>query len=1144
MIFVCIFLLSTATYGELCNITKTQLIQASELSKCLSNFPLDETKDLVSRIKNLLEGYAFRDILMNPPPDYNDKPIDILSVLDEIDNKNYTNGFEKHLDVVKSLRRMRDPHTDYNPPCFNEAAYVTPFSIGFEFSKNGSFLKAVVTKGMMPGLAELCLLFGQVENVLGCEVKAISLNGKGFPKNETPIETLAKWADEEIGISRSRAARLNLAIQSQFSYRMAGIFDCPPDYWNILCIVDGKEKDVKVPFYGLTGADIQNVTEWCSEPGKSKTDEDEDKTEGGQELNSYSDYKAEKPASAQLNSLRSYFPYNSKMKRSRGMPLERAKEIYLDSVASKSKLLQITMTAPYNFLGISSNASISEYFDPKDYFGYTFSPKLINNSKKSVRLKNFQSFELEKPSQQLHFAYHNRLSEQTENTSKTSNVVSVNIPHKAKVILTQTSKNDEVPNENETKVEDEDESDDVKSYLITSTSEIMSYYMPDLKVGLFAISSFMPGNTDSFVKATFDTMKYLKLKNCRKLVIDLRSNTGGSVDLVRGLVRLLFPSLHPLYGRVDLAHSQINDHASPLLADQYRVIMTDFETLQPNDRWFLTSRNKTVKSKDGNTSRTRKWTEQFARNSDFADPFTTSPFFTSFPYAGQRLFLPSEMILLTDGLCGSACAQFAKHLWEMRLAKTVALGFDPAKPTASIDVGSFCSGNVMGSDLFQELLKEQDKIDEELDKERRRMERLMKEEGEIDYDDGYDRSNEEESIETNDVSNKGKRENELPMWEEEEEFYLDKTKLPKPFPRRGQQMSYSMMSLSSWLWDEEDTLMEFKYCPADWTSGFSPSVSTWEGEERVKTAAGVSKLFDVHAGWEVLEDEEGCKSANINHNSISDAKVQEKGLVSKLRRVFNHIFAISNIKSSEEEKADDSHKIYGHPTSKDGKSFDLSRCVFCRCEDGFYLNRFNNCVPVPHLQLPKPEPLPEIKSDKVSFEEEAALQKEKIKNANKKWFVGVDNLSSGELSVIILIFVVFGFAIIGGVLIAVGKCVWDMKNIITKNGMDEMDALQEKATAQFLSRFSAARRHPLENIGGISDEHTQNALRLSSSDDPYSLNQRDANRVMNDAVGEGNSSDEQTVLHSRKNKQADTLLLDDGIMGGIELDLDDASPFL
>ncbi|KAH7823475.1 uncharacterized protein MONOS_17556 [Monocercomonoides exilis] len=165
--------------------------------------------------------------------------------LERIGEVQYRSGYKKHMDVGAALSRLKDPHTMYTMPCYNYYGYFSPYSFEIAYEEETGQPRAVyAVPGAMESLFEACLYRGLVEDIRDCAVVNISYDGAGY-RAEEPWETIARWADENVMMSRSRAAR------------EAGVGHDPGAVY-----VDGgwAVRETSWMMYGMSGADIYDIT--------------------------------------------------------------------------------------------------------------------------------------------------------------------------------------------------------------------------------------------------------------------------------------------------------------------------------------------------------------------------------------------------------------------------------------------------------------------------------------------------------------------------------------------------------------------------------------------------------------------------------------------------------------------------------------------------------------------------------------------------------------------------------------------------------------------------------------------------------------------------------------------------------------------
>ncbi|KAH7819261.1 putative Peptidase family S41 member [Monocercomonoides exilis] len=127
----------------------------------------------------------------------------------------------------------------------------------------------------------------------------------------------------------------------------------------------------------------------------------------------------------------------------------------------------------------------------------------------------------------------------------------------------------------------------------------------------------------------------------------------------------------------------------------------------------------------------------------------------------------------------------------------------------------------------------------------------------------------------------------------------------KKFPRYGTSLSYVMNTGYSFDWKTPDEELEYKIIQPDEVYPLYPKVETQFTEEGyVSVAQAVKYMFEKCFSFQVAEND-NCTAPSGQH------------------------------------------KIYGSPCVNG--AFDYSKCVFRRCEDGYYLDANNACVKTPKI---------------------------------------------------------------------------------------------------------------------------------------------------------------------------------------------------
>ena len=323
-----------------------------------------------------------------------------------------------------------------------------------------------------------------------------------------------------------------------------------------------------------------------------------------------------------------------------------------------------------------------------------------------------------------------------------------------------------------------------------------------------------------------------------RLILDVRDNTGGKLLLSDHLLNFLFPYEYPAHAVLEYPQTQTNDEYIESSIDESTIFLTNSSTAQlvhPHDlpRYVKTEGNTTI-------TRTRTWRGLFSFNSD--NSLRQHRRLLPEYIRSHGLFTPQDVIILTDGRCGSTCAQFVKHLSERRLARVVGLGGDILSTRVGFDIASYAGGNVANSD----------------------------------------------SVQRSEISAK-----------------------PAQFARIGTRISFTLMAGHSYDISNSAAFLDFKIVPPDVLLPHFSSCDDFTDAKMLALIGEVQHYFERCYDWEVNSDL--CTP-------------------------------------SEEEMI--THALYGHPCLTDGTAFDSTRCVFRRCEHGFFLSDAHTCIPVPKSNIP------------------------------------------------------------------------------------------------------------------------------------------------------------------------------------------------
>ena len=249
----------------------------------------------------------------------------------------------------------------------------------------------------------------------------------------------------------------------------------------------------------------------------------------------------------------------------------------------------------------------------------------------------------------------------------------------------------------------EEESDESTLIEIEEVSgEVVSYYDSENNVGYIRIYTFSPSTISLWASAVFHSLQAIKEKyGATRLVIDVRGNGGGYVHLGMQLHHLLFPSEYPIYGVYQLRESDLNAELVKIPDDDSENTFYDPITdVQYNGTDYYYNQYSALFADAETDERfTANYTRPFRMVMDPPDVFASLvQEWPEYPgFSGASLFDPSKIVVVTDGLCGSTCCCFIKHVHETRSARIIGFGHDPHSTSTDYDSGSFCGGTVFNS---------------------------------------------------------------------------------------------------------------------------------------------------------------------------------------------------------------------------------------------------------------------------------------------------------------------------------------------------------------------------------------------------------------------------------------------------------------
>lgn len=242
-----------------------------------------------------------------------------------------------------------------------------------------------------------------------------------------------------------------------------------------------------------------------------------------------------------------------------------------------------------------------------------------------------------------------------------------------------------------------------------SSNIISGFFLKDSvynDVAVLSVPSFNPRNTTNSFPETQEFQKTLqeflaeaKKSRKTKLIIDVQGNGGGSIALGVELFAQLFPSLTAYSGR-NLRATQVNEILGQIVSginassQAYKVDIDYNFTANPNAAIAASPYNYRQDVLPDGSASYASWSEVFGPvvtshdnltnvfRSNYTDPLWVNEAQLIITGTGNRTgfaqpFAASNIVILSDGICGSTCATFAEYMKTQVGVPTIVAGGRP-----------------------------------------------------------------------------------------------------------------------------------------------------------------------------------------------------------------------------------------------------------------------------------------------------------------------------------------------------------------------------------------------------------------------------------------------------------------------------------
>jgi len=182
------------------------------------------------------------------------------------------------------------------------------------------------------------------------------------------------------------------------------------------------------------------------------------------------------------------------------------------------------------------------------------------------------------------------------------------------------------------------------------------------QVMIMQLTSFEPQDNFKFLSIVDDSMKVADLFKIPYLILDLRSNGGGDICLGYQVISALMEEKNP-FGKYDIIHSK----ATSIIVN--KLAQPQFANI-PFSPSFWVDPQTGKRYKDiswyspGHVQERANIDSTYSNLVHLYCPNITSPV----------KYLFKQILILTDGLCGSTCAVFSSHLGQADHVNTIVIG--------------------------------------------------------------------------------------------------------------------------------------------------------------------------------------------------------------------------------------------------------------------------------------------------------------------------------------------------------------------------------------------------------------------------------------------------------------------------------------
>ncbi|KAI9710262.1 MAG: hypothetical protein M1820_002756 [Bogoriella megaspora] len=255
-----------------------------------------------------------------------------------------------------------------------------------------------------------------------------------------------------------------------------------------------------------------------------------------------------------------------------------------------------------------------------------------------------------------------------------------------------------------------------------SNGALTGYFLENISTAVLSLPSFeqYDDGIDTFSQAVIDFVGNATERHARTVILDLQQNAGGEVSLAFWLFDKFFPNTRPFAGSRMRSHHDANI-VGETFNSQFQTLPVDpsNETFQgyQSSEWVVTDRINALTGDNFSS-----WAQYYGPQYYNGDNFTLiqqydlsnpsfveaaldtqlDPCFYNQSCSGSKPWKSTDIVMLTDGICGSTCSLFVEMMREEGV-RTVTVGGRPEHGPMQAASGSRGAVSYSDDELYYDI---------------------------------------------------------------------------------------------------------------------------------------------------------------------------------------------------------------------------------------------------------------------------------------------------------------------------------------------------------------------------------------------------------------------------------------------------------